>query len=68
MIVLKVAFFEMYVLEGPVNFDVNRITYGMRAAGAGYCLKMKLCAGNRFQQHTPSCCLQDFRHAGPIFH
>ncbi len=43
----KVAFFEMYVPEGPVNFDVNRIIHGSRIAGAGYCSKMELRAGTQ---------------------
>ena len=43
----KVSFFEMYVPEGPVNFDVKRILYGMRIAGAGYCSKMELRAGTQ---------------------
>lgn len=41
----KVEFFEMYVPEGTVNFDVNRILHGMRIAGAGYCSKMELRTG-----------------------
>ena len=43
----KVSFFEMYVPEGPVNFDVNRIIHGSRIAGAGYCSKMELRAGTQ---------------------
>ncbi len=43
----KVAFFEMYVPEGPVNFDVNRVIHGSRIAGAGYCSKMELRAGRQ---------------------
>ena len=43
----KVAFFEMYVPEGPVNFDVNRVLHGMHIAGAGYCSKMELRAGTQ---------------------
>ena len=43
----KIAFFEMYVPEGPVNFDVKRVLYGMRIAGAGFCPKMELRAGNQ---------------------
>ena len=41
----KVAFFEMYVPEGTVNFDVNRKLHGMHIAGAGYCSKMELRMG-----------------------
>ncbi len=41
----KVAFFEMYVPEGTVNFDVNRRSHGMRIAGAGYCSQMELRTG-----------------------
>ena len=43
----KVSFFEMYVPEGPVNFDVNRVVHGSRIAGAGYCSKMELRAGTQ---------------------
>ena len=43
----KVSFFEMYVPEGPVNFDVNRVIHGSRIAGAGYCSKMELRAGTQ---------------------
>ncbi len=43
----KVAFFEMYVPEGTVNFDVNRKLHGMRIAGAGFCLKMELRTGTK---------------------
>lgn len=43
----KVAFFEMYVPEGPVNFDINRVIHGSRVAGAGYCSKMELRAGTQ---------------------
>ena len=43
----KVSFFEMYVPEGPVNFDVNRVIHGSRMAGAGYCSKMELRAGTQ---------------------
>ncbi len=43
----KVSFFEMYVPEGPVNFDVKRMLYGMGIAGAGYCSKMELRAGTQ---------------------
>ena len=43
----KVSFFEMYVPEGPVNFDVNRVMHGSLIAGAGYCSKMELHAGNQ---------------------
>ena len=43
----KVSFFEMYVPEGPVNFDVNRVLHGRRIAGTGYCSKMELRAGTQ---------------------
>lgn len=43
----KVAFFEMYVPEGTVNFDVNRKLHGMRIAGAGYCPQMELRTGTK---------------------
>lgn len=43
----KVAFFEMYVPEGTVNFDVNRKYHGMRIAGAGYCSQMELRTGTK---------------------
>lgn len=43
----KVAFFEMYVPEGPVNFDINRLIHGSLVAGAGYCSKMELRAGTQ---------------------
>ena len=43
----KVSFFDMYVPEGPVNFDVNRVIHGSRIAGAGYCSKMELRAGTQ---------------------
>ena len=43
----KVAFFEMYVPEGTVNFDVNRKLHGMRIAGAGFCSKMELRTGTK---------------------
>ena len=43
----KVTFFEMYVPEGTVNFDVNRKIYGMRTAGAGFCSKMELRTGTK---------------------
>ncbi len=43
----KVAFFEMYVPEGTVNFDVNRKLQGMRIAGAGYCSQMELRSGTK---------------------
>lgn len=43
----EVSFFEMYVPEGPVNFDVNRVLHGSRIAGAGYCSKMELRAGTQ---------------------
>lgn len=46
-IVKKVTFFEMYVPEGTVNFDVNRKLHGMRIAGAGYCSKMELRTGTK---------------------
>ena len=43
----EVAFFEMYVPGGPVNFDVNRVIHGSRIAGAGYCSQMELRAGTQ---------------------
>jgi len=43
----KVTFFEMYVPEGTVNFDVNKKIHGMRIAGAGYCSKMELRTGTK---------------------
>ena len=43
----KVAFFEMSVPEGTVNFDVNRKLHGMRIAGAGYCSQMELRTGTK---------------------
>ena len=43
----KVTFFEMYVPEGPVNFDAIRKMHGMRIAGAGFCSKMELRTGTK---------------------
>ncbi len=43
----KVSFFEMYVPEGPVNFDINRVIRGGTIAGAGYCSKMELRTGTQ---------------------
>ena len=38
----RVAFFEMRVPEGPVNYDVNWKRFGGRIAGMGYCSQMEL--------------------------
>ena len=43
----SIAFFEMRVPGGPVNFDVNRLLHGMRIAGTGFCSQVELRAGTQ---------------------
>ncbi len=43
----KVTFFEMYIPEGTINFDVNRKLHGMRISGTGYCSQMELRTGTK---------------------
>ena len=43
----NVAFFEMRVPGGAVNFDVNRSLHGMRIAGTGFCSQVELRAGTQ---------------------
>ena len=44
----SVAFFEMHVPEGPVNYDVNWKRFGNRSiTAAGFCSQMELRAGKQ---------------------
>ena len=43
----KIASFNMYVPEGPVNFDVNWKKFGSRITSIGFCSQMELRTGTQ---------------------